>query len=150
MSRKIRPILGLAAAGLVMGTALTAAPAQARPAETVLLGANEVTAQGVPNQGDLDGSGTFTAKIKPARGTLCYTLTATGIAPATAAHVHVGPATTTGPVVIALQAPTEGSVTACATASKELLLNIKRNPGQYYVNAHNAEFPAGALRGQLG
>jgi hypothetical protein len=30
-----------------------------------------------------------------------------------------------------------------------LLRDIELHPGNYYVNAHTGEFPAGALRGQL-
>lgn len=138
-----RLVLALALAGLAVGTSI--APAQAAPLATVLTGANER-----PGPGDPDGSGTFTAKIKPSQGTLCYTITASDIAPATAAHVHVGDSTMPGPVVIGLMPPTEGSVTACATASRELLRAIQRNPENYYVNVHNTQFPAGAVRGQLG
>lgn len=32
---------------------------------------------------------------------------------------------------------------------KSLLLAIQKKPSNYYVNAHNAKYPAGALRGQL-
>ena len=124
---------------------ISAAPAPAAPLATSLSGANEV-----PGPGDSDGSGTFVAKIKPARGTLCFTLTVSNIEPATAAHVHRGSATVAGPVVIGLAPPTEGTSTGCATASRELLRDIARNPENYYVNVHNATFPGGAVRRQLG
>jgi CHRD domain len=32
---------------------------------------------------------------------------------------------------------------------KPLLRDIRRNPGDYYVNVHNGDFPGGAVRGQL-
>ena len=35
------------------------------------------------------------------------------------------------------------------SADPALLAQIVANPGQYYVNVHNARFPGGALRCQL-
>jgi hypothetical protein len=45
--------------------------------------------------------------------------------------------------------PTDGSVSACVEVDRELALAILKHPADYYVNVHNAEFPAGAARGQL-
>lgn len=109
-----------------------------------LLGANEV-----PGPGDPDGSGTAVVSVKPSAERLCYELTAEDIAPATAAHVHEAPADEAGPVVVGLAPPTDGSSSGCVTADKALLKDIKKNPDEYYVNVHNDEFLAGAIRGQL-
>ena len=109
-----------------------------------LLGASEV-----PGPGDADGSGTAVVSVKPSAERLCFELTAEGIAPATAAHVHDGPAGVAGPVVVGLTPPTSGSSSGCVAADKALLKDIKKNPAEYYVNVHNTEFPAGAIRGQL-
>ena len=137
--------LGVVAALTAVTAVMSMTPAYAGPVATTLTGANEI-----PGPGDPDGSGTFVGKVNLGRGTLCYTLTVSGIAPATAAHVHVGTSDVAGPVVIGLLPPTEGSSSACATADRDLLRQINRHPEQYYVNVHNAEFPAGAVRGQLG
>jgi hypothetical protein len=100
----------------------------------------------VPNQGDLDGSGVVTLTINPGLGEVCWTITVTGVEPITAAHIHVGPSTAPGPVVVPLNPYTGG----CTEVDRELALAIIMNPSAYYVNVHNATYPAGALRGQLG
>ena len=103
----------------------------------------------VPRKGDLDGTGTAVVRVNPGQGQLCYTLTVSGIAPATAAHIHEAPAGAAGPVVAPLAAPSDGSSEGCTAIDREEAMDIIRNPGNYYVNVHNAEFPGGALRGQL-
>lgn len=53
-------------------------------------------------------------------------------------------------VVVALAAPTGGSSSGCVSdVDRDLARAIIVNPDDYYVNVHNAEFPAGAVRGQL-
>lgn len=111
---------------------------------TGLTGAEEF-----PGPGDPDGSGTATLRLNPGQGQVCYELTVSNIAPATAAHIHVGAAGVAGPVVVGLAPPTSGSSSGCASASRELVLAILTNPANYYVNVHNAVYPAGAVRGQL-
>ena len=82
---------------------------------------------------------------------VCFTLMVENIAPATAAHIHIAPPGEPGPVVVPLNPPpTDGSSTGCTNnVNRRLLGQIIRNPERYYVNVHNEEFPAGAVRGQL-
>jgi hypothetical protein len=133
----------LLAAVAVAGTA-GAAQAQGRTLSATLTGAAEV-----PGPGDPDGSGTVTLTVNPGLGQICYELTVSGIAPATAAHIHVGAVGVAGPVVVPLEPPTDGTSSGCVSVSRELALDILKHPSDYYVNVHNAEYPAGALRGQL-
>ena len=136
----------LLAAVAVAGTAGTAGAVQAqgRTLSATLTGAAEV-----PGPGDPDGSGTATLTVNPGLGQICYELTVSGIAPATAAHIHIGSVTEAGPVVVPLDPPTQGTSSGCVSVSRELALEILKHPSNYYVNVHNAEYPAGALRGQL-
>ena len=109
-----------------------------------LLGANEV-----PGPGDPDGSGTAVVSVNPSALRLCYELTAEGIAPAKAAHIHEGPSGEAGPVVVTLAPLADGSSSGCMVEDETLLKDIKKNPAEFYVNVHNSEFTAGAIRGQL-
>jgi hypothetical protein len=136
-------LLLLMAAVAVAGTA-AAAQAEGRTLSATLTGAAEV-----PGPGDPDGTGTATLTVNPGLGQICYELTVSGIAPATAAHIHVGAAGVAGPVVVTLAPPTDGTSSGCVSVSRELALAILTSPSGYYVNVHNADYPAGAVRGQL-
>ena len=105
-----------------------------------------------PGPGDPDGSGTATIRLQLEQGEVCFDLTVSNIGPATAAHIHEGAEGVAGPVVVPLDpAPTGGSSSGCISdVDAALIQNIAQNPGQYYVNVHNEEFPDGAIRGQLG
>ena len=115
-----------------------------RKLATALTGAAEV-----PGPGDPDGAGTATVTVNPGQNRVCYELAVSNIAAATAAHIHEGGATVAGPVRVGLAAPSDGDSSGCVDVARALALDILKNPGDYYVNVHNAAFPAGAIRGQL-
>jgi hypothetical protein len=136
--------LAIAAIGglLVVGTV---AAQGGRPFFTSLSGAAEI-----PGPGDPDGTGSAALQLNQGQGTICYELEVAGIDPATAAHIHViNTAAGTGPVLVTLDARTDGSSSACAEVSAEVIKAIRQNPEGYYVNVHNAAFPGGAVRGDL-
>ena len=103
----------------------------------------------VPGPGDTDGGGTAVITLNQGQNEVCFELTVTNIAAATAAHIHSGAAGAAGPVVVTLTPPTEGSSKGCVSATADQIKEIRQNPGNYYVNVHNADFPDGAVRGQL-
>jgi hypothetical protein len=142
--RLVAWIVGIAFALVALATIPSFAADGGRPLAAVLTGAAEV-----PGPGDPDGSGTARLTLNQGQGRICYKLTVSGIAPATAAHIHIGAAGVAGPVVVTLAAPTGGSSSSCITVDADLIKAIRQHPENYYVNVHNAEFPAGAVRGQL-
>ncbi len=127
-----------------IAVALAAAPAVAAPVNlaATLSGANE------PAGGDPDGTGAFTAEVDADAGDFCYTLSVAKIDKATMAHVHSGEAGASGPPVITVAVTGAGS-DECVAVEPDKLKEILANPAAYYVNVHNAAFPAGAVRGQL-
>ena len=124
----------------------TSAAAQTggRKLQTSLTGAAEV-----PGPGDTDGSGSATITVNPGQKRVCYKLSVSNIAPATAAHIHEAAPTAAGPVKVTLGAPTSGTSSGCVTVTRALALEILKRPADYYVNVHNPAFPGGAVRGQL-
>lgn len=132
------------AAAMLIPTAATAADG-GRPYDVTMTGAEEA-----PNPGDPDGTGTASFRINPGQNRVCYTLTVTDIEPATAAHIHVAPVGVAGPIVVPLDPPTTGTSSGCADVERDLARALIQNPELFYVNVHNALFPGGAVRGQLG
>jgi hypothetical protein len=125
----------------------TVALAGGRPLSTSMTGAQEA-----PGPGDPDGSGVATLAVNPGQQEVCVQISVSNIAlPATGAHIHEAPVGEPGPVVVTLPPPDgTGFSSGCVTADREILAEIKKNPGEYYVNVHNADYPGGAVRGQLG
>jgi hypothetical protein len=105
----------------------------------------------VPAPGDPDGKGAATVKIDAEMGTVCYTITVEAITEPKASHIHKGAAGGAGPVVITFDPTKIGKGEACLTGQPKADLDaIVANPAGYYVNVHTADFPGGAVRGQLG
>lgn len=127
----------LIAAGLALPLAAQAA--------TVKLGATLNGPSETP-PGDPDGTGTFVVEIDPDAGDFCFTITSAKIGAPTMAHVHSGAAGTNGPPVVTIDP--KGS-DECIAVEPDVLKPIVAAPENYYVNIHNAEYPGGAIRGQL-
>jgi len=116
----------------------------ARPMNISLTGAAEA-----PGPGDPDGTGTARLTFSPGKSQICYELTVDKIGPVTGAYIHAGIAGKAGPPIVTLTPPVNGSSKECALLAPEKITDIIRNPSNYYVNVNNAEFPKGAVRGQL-
>jgi hypothetical protein len=146
--RRRSVVVALGALTVVASLALaTTSWAGGQPFVTTLEGENEV-----PVTGDLDGTGTAALTLNRGTGEVCWSISVSDIAlPATAAHIHEAPVGDPGDVVVTLSAPdADGTAAGCTTVDRELVKDIAKNPTEYYVNVHNADFPGGALRGQLG
>jgi hypothetical protein len=134
--------------------------------ETDLDGRNEVRTDATNNSivGDPDAEGeAIVFGIDGDPLTLCYVLEVEKLGEldmppggGRAAHIHEAPAGANGGVVVALAWPQDGAAADCVTEGEPggpvepgIVQRILANPGDFYVNVHNAEFPAGAVRGQL-
>lgn len=149
-------VVGMVAALVVGAVGIASAGHTNTVLETDLNGRNEV---GSSNRiaGDPNGRGeVYVFGIDGDPTTLCYVLLVDKIETATAAHIHKGDAGTNGGVVVSLAAPGDGNAADCLTEGEpgkfvgdQTVADILANPGSYYVNVHNDEYPGGAIRGQL-
>jgi CHRD domain-containing protein len=100
--------------------------------------------------GDPVATGTATFRLRAGQAQVCYQIAAKNLPPAVAAHIHHGDAGAAGPVVVPLTTPNAaGASRGCATAARSVVKAILADPGSFYANVHTAEFPGGAIRGQL-
>jgi hypothetical protein len=94
--------------------------------------------------------------------TFCYVLLVEKVrlvpVPEMMAHIHEGGVGVNGKVVANLAGPQDGNAADCLsegesgkfpTGETGIVQRILTNPGSFYVNVHNPEYPSGAIRGQL-
>jgi hypothetical protein len=141
---------------LVAGLTVLAAPGAAAAGTVTLLSAGLKGAREVPGPGDPDGRGR--AFVRLAGGKACFVLQWSKINAPIAAHIHEGRAGVAGPVVVLFFQPgtnaaslpdTLDAVAGCVDVDRGLAARIASNPRDFYVNIHTADFPNGAVRGQL-
>jgi hypothetical protein len=101
-----------------------------------------------------NGNGVASVTLNPDAGTVCYSMAYNLAPPATAAHIHRGEAGTNGPIVVPFFTSTPAasdSPSGCTPrVDAGLIRELMSNQAGFYVNIHNADFPGGAIRGQLG
>lgn len=110
--------------------------------------------------GDVDGTGIAVLRFDPDAGQVCYTIVARDIGapqePALgigSAHIH-GPLPAGGIAIdldtVFRSTGTDTYVsTGCVAAGRAAIEAVLVNPERYYINVHNAEFPGGAVQGNL-
>lgn len=142
---KRRVIVLLLIAGLLLLIALPVFAGELM-LTTTLTGAAEV-----PGPGDPDGSGTATIFINRIPRAVCFEIHVENIEPATLAHIHAGKPDVAGPIVVHLTPPdASGNSSGCVeNVPASIIKDLRANARLYYVNVHNEDFPAGAVRGQL-
>jgi hypothetical protein len=132
-------------------SALVAPAAAASGGRATLLAASLTGAQEVPGPGDPDGSGR--ALVRLAGDQACFVLKWSRITAPVAAHIHVGRRGVPGGIVVGFfqgaLPDTLNAVAGCAAADPAVVDAIAADPRGYYVNIHTADFPGGAIRGQL-
>ncbi len=137
--------------------ALVAAQGAATQWRAALVGGNEVP------PGTSTATGTFTATLDEAAGTLTWTLTVPSITSATAAHLHQAAAGANGSVVLPLYTPPAGTtvstlnLTGTARAA-DIVGPLAGNfagfvtalkGGTIYANVHTTANPGGEIRAQV-
>lgn len=142
---KVKTLVAIFAAttGLWCSSPATAAIAHFQVAMTSF---QEVSAPNHFNNGDPDAFGVADLLIDSSTNTIDWQFSVANLTlPLTGAHIHQGVAGTSGPVVVNFNAQLNG-----AGLVDPDLANVIANPKSFYVNLHNADFPGGAIRGQLG
>jgi hypothetical protein len=143
-------IIGLSffASAALIGTAAMAQTVMegGRKLQTTMTPGEETAAIG----GDPNAAATGTAIViaNPGQRRICYQVTVSGITGTiTAAHIHRAPRGVAAPALIGFTPPVGSS--CIENLDRARVLDILKNPEDYYVNVHTDIRPAGAVRGQL-
>ena len=148
MRSRLFAALPLMLGASLFGAALLAQDVSAyeEPFTATLIGANEA-----PNPGNPVAYGSAAVTISYDEGRVCFALSVANLnPPANAAHIHRGAPGVSGPVVVPFEAPSDEFANGCVdNVDRALIQEINTSPSDFYVNVHNPEFPAGAIRGQL-
>lgn len=155
MTPRTQFLLSFTATAALIGTAIAApVPQGGRKFATALSGQNEVNAAN-PNggAGDPDGTGTAAITVNVGQRRVCWDISVNNISAPIRAHIHKAPVLTNGPIVVGFFEPAAVALKGCTPTTqpvdRRLLMDIIQHPRDYYVNVHTADFPAGAIRGQL-
>lgn len=129
--------------GLAAAVACVALPAHADVNSFIALmnGANEA-----PGVGDPDGYGIGSVIIDTVANTVSWSFLVNNVTmPLAAAHIHAGVAGVAGPVIVNFS----GQLSGANLFDVDLASINSGNAANFYLNVHNADFPGGAIRGQL-
>lgn len=96
--------------------------------------------------GDADGSGHAALTFKADRKKVCATIHWSGIETPDYAHIHQ---VSDGSIVVDLTGAVTGGAKCTKGVPSATIKRILNKPGKYYVNVHNAAYPAGAIQGKL-
>jgi hypothetical protein len=144
--KSLLPLLMLLAM-LALLVATIPAAAEGRPLTAALSGAAVVPD---PPGGDPDGTGTAELTLNQGQDEVCFDISVSNVEAPGPAHIHSGAAGVAGGVVVPLTGSVSNNPSGCVeNVDAELIKAIRQNPANYYVQVHNAEFPAGVVRGQL-
>ena len=150
----MKKLIGGVAITLAALFVATGALADAPPATTfvAVLNTEDERPLCAPAGNDARGVAVFHV-IDEAAGTVSYRIVANNIpGNTTAAHIHIAPARTPGPVLqpLPFTAGSEQGVVGEGTfTNPTLLAAIRANPQNYYVNLHSTVCGPGVIRGQL-
>jgi CHRD domain-containing protein len=101
-----------------------------------------------PSPGASNAFGTANLFVDLRNGVLCYRMGYDGMSRASGAHIHAGGPGQNGRPVIDLHPEANGDE-GCVGADPTALRNVRDHPEAFYLQLHTAEYPDGAIRGQL-
>lgn len=124
---------------------LSAQEERGRSLNVPLTGAADSSLHGGP-----DGAPTLRLNLKPNQNKICYELAGTGVSSGVSTiQIHSGAMDQVGPSVLSFTTTGAESNNDCATLEHDRVMDIVRNPENYYATVDNNDFPNGALHGQL-